>query len=217
MGDRRVIEDRLRDGMSIGGIAVLLGKSWSMIAREIKTHRTDDTKKYVVSECKNLCVHRDTCRVTRLCRVECGNMRCAKCASGVCNEICPDYTYVGSCPKLERAPYVCNACKSRLNIMCRYSNVFYDSDWADEMARVESMRSRTGLDCSEEQVRDMVKLVKPLLKKGQSLQHIRAAHGDELPVSIRTFYRYIDMGILDICNLDLPKKVKYVQAAEEKA
>ena len=78
----------------------------------------------------------------------------------------------------------------------------------DECAELERMRARTGVDCTEEQLIEMVKLVKPLMKKGQSLRHIWNTHGDELPVSMRTFYRYIDYGILYICNLDLPKRVK---------
>lgn len=54
----------------------------------------------------------------------------------------------------------------------------------------------------------MVAVVKPLMRKGQSLSHIWQTHGSEFPIGARTFYRYINLGILDICNLELPKKVK---------
>lgn len=41
-------------------------------------------------------------------------------------------------------------------------------------------------------------LVTPLVRKGQPLTHIYAEHGEELPVSQRTLYRYIDEGTLSI-------------------
>ena len=127
----------------------------------------------------------------------------------MCNGICEDFSPVGMCPKLLKAPYVCNSCDDRLTILCRFENYYYDSSIANEDAELERMRSRTGVDCTEEQLIEMVRIVKPLMKKGQSLRHIWNTHGDELPVSMRTFYRYINYGVLDICNLDLPKKVKY--------
>ena len=46
--------------------------------------------------------------------------------------------------------------------------------------------------------------------KGQSPQAIWSALGDELPISHRTFYRYVEQGVFeDILNIDLPKKVKF--------
>lgn len=52
-------------------------------------------------------------------------------------------------------------------------------------------------------------LVTPLIKEGQSLTHICAEHGEELPVSQRTLYNYIDSGTLSVGNLDLRRKVGY--------
>ena len=43
MFDRRMIEDMLRDGESVGAIAGKIGVSWATVAREIKRHRTRDT------------------------------------------------------------------------------------------------------------------------------------------------------------------------------
>ena len=43
MFDRRMIEDMLRDGESVGAIAGKIGVSRATVAREIKRHRTRDT------------------------------------------------------------------------------------------------------------------------------------------------------------------------------
>ena len=50
----------------------------------------------------------------------------------------------------------------------------------------------------------------PLIKdKHQSINHIYANHDDLLYFSKTTFYKYIDIGVFSLTNLDLPKKVKY--------
>ena len=49
----------------------------------------------------------------------------------------------------------------------------------------------------------------PLIRQGQPLSHICNTHGDEIKVSERSIYNYIDAGELTISNLDLRRKVKY--------
>lgn len=208
MFDRRMIEDMLRDGESVGAIAGKVGVSWATVAREIKRHRTRDTTHYQNLDDKNLCQFRDSCRMTSMCRTGC-NSRCSRCAGAACNKVCEKYVEVPECPKLSRAPYVCNGCRSRITLTCRHRCWFYDADTANEEAAWAKVVGRQGVDCSPEELAAMVAVVKPLMRKGQSLSHIWQTHGSEFPVGARTFYRYINLGILDICNLELPKKVKY--------
>lgn len=74
-------------------------------------------------------------------------------------------------------------------------------------ARVES---REGIDVTPEELEAMRSIVRPLIKKGQSLEVIWATRAGELPVSPSTFYRYAEMGVFgDIIGLDLPKKVRF--------
>lgn len=47
-------------------------------------------------------------------------------------------------------------------------------------------------------IKTLDKLVSPLIRKGQPLSHICSEHKDELPISERTLYRYIESGILTI-------------------
>jgi len=52
-------------------------------------------------------------------------------------------------------------------------------------------------------------IVGPLVDKGQPLFHIYKNHGHELPISLRTFYRYVDSGYIGIKNIDLRRVVRY--------
>lgn len=55
----------------------------------------------------------------------------------------------------------------------------------------------------------MDELVSPLIRNGQTMDHIFSEHKEDIPCSERTLYRYIDAGILSVKNIDLPRKVKY--------
>lgn len=82
-----------------------------------------------------------------------------------------------------------------------------DGPRARAKARVES---REGIDVTPEELEAMRSIVRPLIKKGQSLEVIWATRAGELPVSPSTFYRYAEMGVFgDIIGLDLPKKVRF--------
>ena len=41
------------------------------------------------------------------------------------------------------------------------------------------------------------------------INHVFAAHPELLPISKSTFYRYIDIGLLNVKNIDLARKVRY--------
>ena len=82
------------------------------------------------------------------------------------------------------------------------------------MRRYSEARSKPQTHGDEFQSLDQ--LITPLIKKGQPLTHICAAHKDQIPVSERTLYRYIDAGILKIGNLDLRRKVTYRQRRKQK-
>jgi IS30 family transposase len=54
-------------------------------------------------------------------------------------------------------------------------------------------------------------ILTPLIAKGQSINHIFASHADEIGLSEKTIYNYIDMNAFQVRNIDLPKKVRYRQ------
>lgn len=108
-----------------------------------------------------------------MCRTGC-NSRCSRCAGAACNKVCEKYVEVPECPKLSRAPYVCNGCRSRITLACRHRCWFYDADTANEEAAWAKVVGRQGVDCSPEELAAMVAVVKPLMRKGQSLSQYLA-------------------------------------------
>ena len=57
-----------------------------------------------------------------------------------------------------------------------------------------------------EELQKLDDLVTPLVKQGQPLTHIWASHKDEILLSQRTLYNYIDSGVLSLTNFDLRRK-----------
>ncbi|MEY8002039.1 IS30 family transposase, partial [Clostridium sp. Mt-5] len=52
-------------------------------------------------------------------------------------------------------------------------------------------------------------LISPLIKRGQSIAHIYANHGHEIPCSRRTLYHYLNKGVFEARNIDLRRRVRY--------
>ncbi len=69
--------------------------------------------------------------------------------------------------------------------------------------------SRKGVRTSNEKISELNELLSPLVRQGQSVNHIFSAHADEIGLSEKTIYNYIDSGLFDVRNIDLPKKVAY--------
>ena len=45
-----------------------------------------------------------------------------------------------------------------------------------------------------------------MIEKHHSVNHVFAAHPELLPMSKSTFYRYVDIGLLNVRNIDLARK-----------
>ena len=75
------------------------------------------------------------------------------------------------------------------------------------MERLHS--SRQGIILSPEQLQSLNDLISPLIRQGQPLSHIYSAHASDIQVSRRTLYNYLDLGLFDVRNLDLPRRVRY--------
>lgn len=108
-----------------------------------------------------------------------------------------------------RAPYVCNGCE--LIQKCTLLKSFYDSERAHIKAHQVISESRSGLCVCEGEVARLNALISPLVQKGQSVHQIYISHQNELMCSEKTIYNYIDACILDVRNIDLPRKVKFRQ------
>ena len=70
-------------------------------------------------------------------------------------------------------------------------------------------KSAESMEKTPEELIEISHIIAPLLNKGQSLNHICATHAEELGISERTLYNYVDAGVFKVRNLDLPKKCVY--------
>ena len=116
---------------------------------------------------------------------------------------------------LLKTKHVCNHCNNKG--YCHKRKLYYNSKFAQ--IRYESIlkQSRQGVNISRETIDEIEHSIVPLIKdKKQSINQIYLTHRDILYFSIPTLYRYIDLGVLSLCNLDLPKKVKYKPRKDNK-
>ena len=112
------------------------------------------------------------------------------------------------CKILQHPPYVCNTCP--LKNTCNKHKLYYDARIAYEHYEELKSYSRSGIDITPETIEEIENSIVPLIKdKHQSINQIYANHDDLIYFSKPTFYKYIDMGVFSLTNLDLPKKVKY--------
>lgn len=112
------------------------------------------------------------------------------------------------CDLLLKPPYVCNTCANKR--YCIKNKLYYNARFAQEISEKRKSESKQGVDISPETIEEIENTIVPLIKdKKQSINQIYNNHSDILYFSKTTFYRYVDSGVLSLCNLDLPKKVKY--------
>ena len=80
---------------------------------------------------------------------------------------------------------------------------------ADDSYNEVKRNSRKGINLTEEEVYIINSTLTPLIKKGQTINHLYINHPDILDFSKPTFYNYINSGIFDFKPLDFPRIVKY--------
>ena len=122
---------------------------------------------------------------------------------------------ISKCDKLKRVPYVCNACPNKK--YCTNHKLYYNAKLAQQNYDNNLVESRVGVDIKPEVIDEIEKSIVPLIKnKKQSVNQVYINHSDILFLSKSTFYRYIDLGVFSLSNLDLPKKVKYKKRKSKK-
>ncbi|MBR5793925.1 MAG: IS30 family transposase [Anaerotignum sp.] len=208
LSDRSIIEKYIALDMSFAYIARRLNRSATTISREVKNHRCFVNG---IRYTSNDCISYRTCLKRNLCSTEtkytCFN-RCKVCTEYSCSDLCPDYISA-HCPLLDKPPYVCTCCPEEKK--CQRSHAYYTAHRAHADYVKQRSTSRKGIRTSPERLMELNDLLMPLIAKGQSINHIFASHADEIGLSEKTIYNYIDMNAFHIRNIDLPKKVRYRQ------
>ena len=164
----------------------------------------------------NACKKREICkRIQSVCKPchhpHTKGLLCQRC--GECNHVCQEFEEE-HCPQLDVPPYVCNGCVGLTR--CRLRKHFYYADFAQQEYEAVRSESRQGIAVTPEELRRIDMIISPLLKRGQSIHHICVSHADEIMLSERTIYSYIDAGLLSAGNLDLPRKVRYRRRVKKK-
>lgn len=206
LDDRCTIQMMLDKKASFAEIGRILQKDPSTISKEVRTHLIFRRVGGMHLN-YNACIRRFDCSKSRIC-AECHSQRryslCRRCS--MCNAFCRDFEAY-SCPRLDRPPYVCNACGSRAT--CSLEKRFYKAQEAHREYRDTLSDSRSGFSFSEEEIRFLDQFITPLIQKNQSPHHICATNKDSLMVSERTVYRLIDSRAISAMNMDLPRKIRY--------
>ena len=205
--DRVAIETGLCRGESFKKIAKKIGRHPSTVAHEVLENRTYISNTYFAGkDCKKVrqCIQVGLCGAPK---DGCGR-KCKYCRGYDCTKICGRYESI-SCHNPDKPPYVCNTCRDRK--LCIKDKYVYSAPYADATVNRRRSESRQGIRLTDEQKAFVDELVTRLVKKGQPLTHIYAEHEDEMPMSLRSLYNYIDAGELTIRNIDLRRKTGYKQ------
>lgn len=208
LSDRAIIEKYLAQDMSFAFIAKRLNRSATTISREIRNHRCFVNG---IRYTSNDCVNYRTCLRKNLCEQEsiytCSH-RCKTCTEFDCRTLCTQYISA-HCALLDKPPYVCTGCPN--DKKCRRNHAYYTAHRAHAEYLKELSSARKGIRTSPERLLELNDLLMPLVNNGQSINHIFASHADEIGLSQKTVYNYIDQNAFRVRNLDLPKKVRYRQ------
>lgn len=107
-----------------------------------------------------------------------------------------------------KPPYVCNGCSKFNN--CRKIRYYYSHDVAFNEYKQNLINTRANLRITKEEIASINDTISPLMiNKHHSVNHIYISHPELLPFSKSTFYKYIDLGIFNVRNIDLTRRVKF--------
>jgi len=184
LNERRIIQTGITNGSTKTAIANTIGKDKSTIGKEIKRHRILKHKCGMPLECSNYA----RCRYGRQCTASCQSYQ------------------KFHCPRRDRSPGACNGCEKYSS--CRFDKYYYEAGTAHSEYRRDLVDSRTGVDLTVSQAKEMAAVIGPLLKQGHSPYQI-VRDNPSLGICEKTLYNYIDQQVFSvagICNIDLRRK-----------
>lgn len=107
-----------------------------------------------------------------------------------------------------KPPYVCNGCSKKNS--CKKVRYTYNHAVAYNEYKKGLINSRKQVYITKEQIASINDVIAPLMvHKHHSVNQVYITHPELLPFSKSTFYKYIDLGIVNIKNIDLQRKVKF--------
>ena len=194
---REDIEYALNEKMNFTEIGDILGYHRTSIASEIKNRRIPISANLYGTNFVR-CEFESTCN----------NFE------GIgCKKKCSKYV-LRRCHLLDKPPYVCNGCSKKNG--CRYQKYYYRAKEAQKDYEELLKEAREGIRLTQDEINNINNTIVPLIKKqGQSVNQVYINHPDILYFSKPEFYRLVNLGIFDLKNIDLRRKVKYKSRKEE--
>ena len=111
------------------------------------------------------------------------------------------------CPKLLKAPFVCNGCEKKSRSSCPYRRQLYTAKKAQAEYDTVLVESRTGIPLNKESFYETERIISETVQNGQHIYHI--IQSNNLPISTATVYRHIQKRYYSITPMDLPRAVKF--------
>jgi len=111
------------------------------------------------------------------------------------------------CPKLLKAPFVCNGCPRRNRSNCPYPRRNYQAKTAQKEYESVLVESREGIPLTQEEFYRTEQIISSAVRSGQNIYH--AIQANNLSVSKTTVYRHIERGYYTISKIDLPRAAKF--------
>lgn len=118
------------------------------------------------------------------------------------------------CPKLLKAPFVCNGCPKRNHSNCKYPRRSYHAKTAQKEYEALLVEAREGIPLTKEEFYKTEQIISSSVKAGQNIYH--AIKANDLSVSKSTVYRHIERGYYTISKIDLPRAAKFKPRREKK-
>ena len=112
-----------------------------------------------------------------------------------------------TCPRLLKAPFVCNGCEKQNHSNCKYPRRKYSARTAQKEYETVLVESREGIALNSQEFYENEKVISGAVKSGQHIYH--AIQANALTVSKSTVYRHIHKGYYEISVIDLPRAVKF--------
>lgn len=191
LSERFDIENGLSAKKSFKEIARSIGKDCTTISREIRNHYVVKNTGGIGRQFNN-CIYRSTCP-----------NRGKNCNLNNCTEFKEQ-----KCNLLNKPPYVCNGCK--LKNQCTLTKHFYDANYANNEYLSNLSEVRSGVMIYQNEIDNLNSILTPLIcEQNQSIHQVIINNKNKIMFSDKTIYKYIDLGILNVRNIDLPRKVRF--------
>lgn len=179
---RAKLQVLLKEKKSLSEVAKILDVSRQTVYREIL--RNSYQVKQDTYGCKGSCIHFLDCKKQLIVNSS---------TASVCHPNCFKYE-PGRQSCLRKYPFVCNYCRKQKN--CQFLHFIYDPDNASNEYHMRISNANAVPKTEVEKIKEINKIVSPLVKKGQSIEVILMNH-PEIGVSALTIRNWIKLGYLD--------------------